>query len=69
MVRVNWQEDGTTSIVDIDILHLETLIPEKQVSNVSPCCSKRKFNLHIKQACFLSDLTDDEDADGDPDAD
>ena len=69
MARVHWQEDGTTSIVDIDILQLETLIPKKQVSNESPHCSKGKFNLHIKPACPLPDSTDDEDADGDPDAD
>ena len=52
MARVHWQEDGTTSIVDIDILQLETLMPKKQVSNESPCCSKGKFNLHIKPAAL-----------------
>ena len=69
MAHVHRQEDGTTSIVDIDILQLETLTPKKQVSNESPHCSKGKFNLHIKPACPLPDSTDDEDADGDPDAD
>ena len=69
MARVHWQEDGTTSIVDIDILQLETLMPKKQVSNESPRCSKGKFNLHIKPAYPLPYSTDDEDADGDPDAD
>ena len=43
-------------------------MPKKQVSNETPRCSKGKFNLRIKPACPLPDLTDDEDADGDPDA-
>ena len=29
IARVHWQENGTTSIVDIDILQLETLMPKK----------------------------------------
>ena len=60
--EVHWQDDGTTSIVDIDILQLETLMPKKQVSNETPRCSKGKFNLRIKPACPLPDSTDDEDA-------
>ena len=52
---VHWQEDGTTSIVDVDILQLETLMPKKQVSNETPRC-----NLCIKSACSLPDSTDDE---------
>ena len=69
IARVHRQENGTTFIVDIDIRQLETLMPKKQVSNETPRCSKGKFNLRIKPACPLLDLTDDEDADGDPDAD
>ena len=69
MACVHCQEDGTTSIVDINMLQLETLIPKKQNSNDSPCCSKIKFNLHIKSACPLPDSADDVDANGDHDAD
>ena len=29
MARVHWQGGGTTSIIDIDILQLETLMPKK----------------------------------------
>ena len=69
MVYVHWQKDRTTYIVGIVILQLETLMPIKQNSIESPCCSKRKFNLHIKPVCPLPDSTDDDDADGDHDAD
>ena len=68
MTHVQWQEDGTTSIIDIDILQLETSMPKKQVSNNFPSLKiKRKFNLPIKPACLLPDSID-EDVDGDPDA-
>ena len=53
MVRVHWQEDRTTSIVDTDILQLEILMSKKQNLIESPL------------ACPLQDSTDDEDADGD----
>ena len=69
MVYVHWQKDGTTSVAGIVILQLETLMPKKQNSIKSPCCSKRKFNLCIKPVCPLPYSTDDDDADGDHDAD
>ena len=55
MVCVHWQEDGTTLIVDNDILQLEILMPKKQNSDECPRCSKRKFNLRIKLAWPLRD--------------
>ena len=36
MARVHWQDDGTTSIVDIDILQLETLMPQKNKFQMRP---------------------------------
>ena len=69
IARVHWLEDGTTSFDDTDIIQLKTLMPIKQNSNESSCCSERKFNLCMKPVCTLPDSTDDEDADGDHDAD
>ena len=36
IARVHWQEDGTTSIVDIDILQLETVMPKKNKFQMRP---------------------------------